>query len=91
VSAHDHSYQRWSPLNAATRPAPDGVVQLVAGTGGHGIRAFARTDPRVAEGIDQAPDGYGALRLELRKREAQYQFVNVAGETLDAGATSCRT
>ncbi len=90
LSGHDHNYQRWVPLDAAGRFSPTGVTQFVVGTGGHGIRAFAARDDRLAKGIDVVPLAFGALRLELNPEGARYEFVSIDGHILDSGSVSCR-
>ncbi len=90
LSGHDHNYQRWVPLDAAGRPSPTGVTQFVVGTGGHGIRAFAAHDDRLAKGIDLVPLAFGALRLELNPEGARYEFASIAGHILDSGSVSCQ-
>src|SRR6266508_1289648 len=89
LNGHDHSYQRWVPLNGAGAPDPAGLTQIVVGTGGHGIQDFIRTDDRLAVGFDTSPFAFGALRLELNQDGAAYQFVNTQGAMLDSGSVAC--
>ena len=90
LSGHDHNYQRWVPLDSSGNPSPTGVTQFVVGTGGHGIRAFAAHDDRLAKGIDAVPLAFGALRLELNPDGARFEFINVNGHVLDSGSVPCR-
>ncbi|MCS7050505.1 MAG: metallophosphoesterase, partial [Thermomicrobium sp.] len=89
--AHDHNYQRWIPLDRNGQPSPNGVVQLVVGTGGHGIRAFARTDPRVAVGFDRPPSAYGVLLATLSTTNADLSFIDLQGQVRDAASVACRS
>ena len=89
LTGHDHSYQRWLPLDAAGAPSPTGMTQFVVGTGGHGIQNFVRSDSRLAIGYGTEPTGFGALRLELNQDGASHQFVNTQGVTLDSGSVVC--
>ncbi len=91
LTGHDHDYQRWYALNDQGVLASNGMTQFVVGTGGHGIQAFIRTDSRLAVGFDTPPSAFGALRLELNQSGAAYQFVNIAGATLDSGSIPCST
>ena len=77
ISGNEHGMQRLKPA--------DGVVQFVSGAGG---RPLYRIDPddRVAFADD---DHFGALRIELRGRSAQYEFVTEDGEVLDRGELRC--
>ena len=89
LTGHDHSYQRWLPLDAAGAPSPTGITQFVVGTGGHGIQNFVRSDSRLAVGFGTQPNAFGALRLELNQDGAAYRFVNTLGATLDSGTVAC--
>ena len=83
--AHDHTYQRWQPLDASGNPDPNGVTQIVVGTGGHAIGDFIQSDPRVAATAQQ----FGAVRLELNPGGASYQFITDQGQSLDSGSVGC--
>lgn len=89
LTGHDHNYQRWRPLDSSGNPAPDGIVQFIAGAGGHGIREFVRTDTRVAFGMDRLDSAYGALWLALYEDRAEFEYVNIEGRILDAGTITC--
>ena len=87
---HEHSYQRWQPLDRNGNVDPAGVTQFVVGTGGHAIQSFVRSDPRLAAGADSAPAAYGALRMELTAGGATYRYESYQGPTtIDSGAISC--
>jgi hypothetical protein len=89
LTGHDHSYQRWLPLDRNGNPAADGVTQFVVGTGGHAIQRFIRTDSRLVVGADSPPDGYGALRLDLQGTGAAFRFENIQGTIMDSGSVAC--
>lgn len=89
LTGHEHQYQRWVPLNDSLAPDPSGMVQFVAGGGGHGIQSAVRSDPRVASVSDTTSDGYGALRMELSGGSAQYSYINPGGAVRDAGTIAC--
>ena len=86
---HEHNYERWHPLNGLGEVVEEGPVQMVVGTGGHEVSAFALHDERMAFGVDTVPDAYGALRVELSKDTFDYEYVNTQVETLDSGSISC--
>jgi hypothetical protein len=88
LTAHDHNYQRWYPLNSQGVRDASGVTQFVVGTGGHGLQHFVRSDARVAKSLDTI---YGALRLKLYADHADFKFRNTAGTTLDEGTVPCVT
>lgn len=85
LTAHDHNYQRWVPLDGGGSPNPGGVTQFVVGTGGHSSQDLVRTDSRVAASIKD----YGALRLELNQAGASYRFENRNHVTSDSGSLAC--
>jgi calcineurin-like phosphoesterase family protein len=78
LSGHDHAMERYQPI--------DGITELIAGAGGHGLYAVGEGDPRLRFAND---DTYGALRLDLRPALAQYAFVSLRGRTLDRGDVRC--
>jgi PKD repeat protein len=89
LAGHDHNYQRWQPLNGAGNPSNNGIVQFVAGAGGHGVRPFVRTDNRMVTGYDTAPQAFGSLFMTLNPAGAEFQYVNIFEETLDSGVVPC--
>ena len=89
LTGHDHDYQRWLRLDGSGNPSPNGIVQFVAGAGGHGVQQFVASDSRLAKGFDSAPNAFGALRLELNTNGAAYRYVNTSGSVLDSGSVAC--
>jgi chitodextrinase len=89
LTGHDHSYQRWTRMDGTGAPDPAGIVQFVAGGGGHGVQQFIASDSRVAKGFDSAPQALGALRLELNQHGAAFRYVNTTGTMLDSGSIAC--
>lgn len=89
LAGHDHDYQRWEPLDANGNVNSQGITQFVIGSGGHGIRPFARTDSRMVVGFDTVPDSHGALYLSLNPDGAEYRYINLYGEIWDYGVTAC--
>lgn len=89
LAGHDHNYQRWVPLDGNGQPSATGITQFVAGGGGHGIKPFSTTDPRLAAGFDTSPNSLGSLRFELNQYGASFQYVNYLGTVLDSGAIPC--
>ena len=79
INGHDHDMQRHRRRR--------GIVEFVAGSGGHDLRDVDEADPRLAFAADQT---LGALRLVLRRRRASYAFVALDGTVLDAGTKRCR-
>lgn len=86
LSAHEHNYVRWKPLDEGGAYDPQGVTSFIVGTGGHYRYPFTQTDDRAAKGIDS---GFGALRLELWSDHAVFEFFGSGGALLDTGTISC--
>jgi hypothetical protein len=78
LTAHDENYQRWQ--------ATDGVTSFVVGTGGAGLTAPTREDPRLAASDSSSA---GALELDLHQGTADYQFLGASGAVSDAGSLRC--
>lgn len=89
LTGHDHSYQRWVPLDGAGQPGNGGITQFVVGSGGHGGQAFVRTDSRLAAGVSEVPKLFGALTLTLAPDRATFEYRNTANEVLDSGTVNC--
>jgi hypothetical protein len=89
LNGHDHDYQRWTALNASGTPDPNGITEIIAGTAGHGNQQFITTDSRMLVGYDTAPNGLGALRLELNPTFAAFKYYNLNNVLLDSGTISC--
>lgn len=79
LNGHNHDMQRHLRRR--------GIVELVAGSGGHEPRDVDETDPRLGFAADGVQ---GALRLVLRRRSADYAFVSTDGTVLDQGKLQCR-
>ena len=78
VNGHDHNYQRWQPLDATGNPSAQGIPQIIAGMGGHGIRPFVTTDARVVTAYDNPALTSGALYLRAKsrwRRGTLYQYL----------------
>jgi acid phosphatase type 7 len=87
LTAHDHNYQRYPPMNK--RGAVDrarGIRSFVVGTGGRSHYAL-RPDPRRSAANDQT---WGLLKLTLRPAGYSWRFLPVAGaHDGDAGSGRC--
>lgn len=90
LAGHEHSYQRWLPLDQNGNVSNQGIVHFVAGGGGHGIQNFVRTDARLAIGYDNPATGFGALRFEMNPKGAAFQYIHTSGAIIDAGVIPCR-
>jgi acid phosphatase type 7 len=87
LSGHDHSYERFAPLNAAGQPSKTGTRAFVVGTGGKDTYPLLITKP----GSQVRKTGvFGVLELKLTASRYDWQFVPVSGKTFsDSGSTNC--
>jgi hypothetical protein len=85
LTAEEHNYQRWQPLDGDGVPDALGTTQFAVGTGGHTLTAGRSTDERVA--AVQTTDG--ALQLQLDAGVARAAFMDTTGTVLDADTITC--
>jgi len=87
LTGHDHSYQRFLPLDAAGRPdAALGITSIVVGTGG---ASHYDTSPGPNTVISNGAT-YGVLKLTLYPTGLNWDFVPQAGATFtDSGSLGC--
>ena len=90
LTGHDHSYQRWLPLDANLNPSPTGVPSFVAGAGGHGVQDKVRDDTRLAAMYGNPANTYGAMYFKLNPKGGEFRYVNTAGQVLDQGVVPAR-
>ena len=89
LTGHDHSYQRWAPLDANLNPSSGGATQFVAGAGGHGVQGAVRSDRRLAVMYGDPANTFGALYFKLNPKGAEDRYVNTAGQMVDQGVVPC--
>lgn len=83
LSGHNHNYQRWAPQDPYGNADPNGIRQIVAGTGGAYLWAFNHP-PRPANLLTAIDTDFGAMRLTLRDGSYDIEFVSIGGEVLDS-------
>lgn len=87
LNGHEHNYERFMPMNAEGEPDPNGLRQIVVGTGGGGLYEFDEVLP-TSEVRDAST--FGVLKLILRETGYDWQFIPIAGSTFtDSGSTEC--
>lgn len=87
ITGHEHSYERFAPLDATGRPDPArGIRQFIIGTGGTALRSHRA--PRA--GSESRGSAWGVLVLTLGVGNYQWEFVPVDGATFrDSGVGQC--
>ena len=88
ISAHDHFYERFAPIDALGAPTTTGVRLFVVGTGGAPLTRQRGSHPA----SEAWASVWGVLKLTLRSDSYQWAFVPVAASTptSDAGTGPCR-
>jgi Calcineurin-like phosphoesterase len=87
LTAHDHNYERFAPLDAKGKPDPaNGIRQFVVGTGGAGVYRFDRLLPQSEVRNNES---YGILKLTLSPTGYDWEFVPAVGTFKDSGTATC--
>jgi hypothetical protein len=87
LTAHDHDYERFVPMNAQGEADPEGLTEFVVGTGGASHYLFHNPESTSAVRITGRN---GVLRLQLTAEAYAWQFMAAPnGEVLDSGETEC--
>ena len=86
LNGHDHDYQRFAPLDWNGQPNANGVTEIIAGTGGHGLQTPVTSDPNQ---LFADFTHFGALKLQLLPTSATFAFITTGGVTQDSGTISC--
>jgi hypothetical protein len=88
LNGHDHNYQRFALQNPDGEADPErGIREFVVGTGG---RSHYPILAPIANSEVHNDDTYGVLKLTLRPKGYDWQFVPVEGQTFtDTGSARC--
>jgi len=88
VNGHDHDYERFAPQDPVGKLDRDrGIREFVIGTGGKNHRPFGTPD---ATSEVRDATAFGVLRLTLKPKGYDWEFIPEAGKTFtDSGTGSC--
>jgi len=86
LNGHEHSYQRFRPLNRYGNVNADGIVQFVSGAGGKNHYSGGATSQKSA--FRNTTD-FGMLLLSLGDSYLDYEWVTEFGVTKDSGTIEC--
>jgi hypothetical protein len=88
VNGHDHDYERFAPQSPdGAADGVRGIREFVAGTGGKNHRPFGTIQPNSEA---RNADTFGLLKLTLREKSYDWQFIHEAGKTFaDSGTGTC--
>ena len=87
LNGHEHNYERFAPQNPNGRATPDGIVQIVAGTGGNGDGSNPFGDPVANSRIRL--NGLGVVTLSLRPHGWVERFLRPSGDLADRTSGTC--
>ncbi len=87
VSAHDHIYERFTPMHEDGSSDERGIRQFVIGTGGNVLYPIEQRQPNSEA---QNSEDFGLLKLALHPRGYAWEFVPAAPSDFhDAGSGTC--
>ena len=87
ASGHSHSYERFSPQNPSGKSDPNGIIQLVIGTGGSHFTGFGTIRPH---SVVHKAKIFGVMGLTLHPGGWDYQFVSDPSTPFtDSGSGTC--
>lgn len=87
LSGHDHDYERFRVQDTTGHADPEGIQQIVVGTGGKSL--YPKGAP--APGSVKFLNGYfGVLKLTLRPAGWSWQFRDTGLTLRDSGSLACR-
>ena len=87
LNAHEHNYERFLPQDPGGRPAPDGIVQIVAGTGGNGDGSYPFGEPIANSRVRL--NGLGVVKLSLGPHGWVERFLRPSGDVVDRTSGAC--
>ncbi|HEU4565048.1 MAG TPA: filamin/ABP280 repeat domain-containing protein, partial [Gemmatimonadaceae bacterium] len=88
INGHKHLYERFAPQDPSGNPDPNGIREIIAGTGGKS----AYPTPTVLSPNSEVRQGgiFGVLKLTLGDGGYSWEFVPAAGTTFtDSGSGTC--
>lgn len=88
LSGHEHNYERFAPQDPLGRlDEANGVVQIVAGTGGKSHYPFGTPKPN---SVARNSNAFGVLKITLHPTSYDFSFQPIPGDTFsDSGSENC--
>ncbi|HVW34502.1 MAG TPA: metallophosphoesterase [Acidimicrobiia bacterium] len=88
LNGHDHDYERFAPQNPSGKLDPNGIREIVVGTGGASLGSMGGAAPNSQVRNNNA---YGVLEVTLRPDGYDWRFVPVGGDRFtDSGSDTCK-
>jgi hypothetical protein len=88
LNGHDHDYERFKPQDANGNYDPNGVAEIIVGTGGDSHGGF---NGKIANSVVRDGTTYGVLKLTLHANSYDWQFLGDGhgGAFTDSGSAAC--
>ena len=86
LNGHSHTYERFGQQNPSGGADPNGIRQIIVGTGGKSHYSITST---AANSEVQNTSTYGVLKLSLHSNSYDWQFISVDGSYSDSGTGKC--
>jgi hypothetical protein len=87
LAGHAHSYERFAPQNAAGQPDPNGIREIVVGTGGRDSQGFGTV---VANSLVRKNKIFGVVQLTLHANGYDWTFLpDPSTPFADSGTGTC--
>jgi hypothetical protein len=88
LNAHEHNYERFAPQDPSGQlDSANGIVEVVAGTGGHELDPIGSPEPN---SVARSDTSFGVLELTLHQSSYDFEFRPVPGDTFtDSGSGTC--
>ncbi|HIH10006.1 MAG TPA: alkaline phosphatase [Candidatus Diapherotrites archaeon] len=88
LAGHQHSYERFKPLDAQGNYSENGIQLMIVGTGGAALRSIGKSP---ATSVVRNSTDWGVLKLQLDAAGYNWEFVPEDGGTFtDSGKGICR-
>lgn len=84
LNGHDHHYERFGPQNASVQADPNGIVEVLVGTGGANPYDIENVQPNSQFRLSGR---YGVVKLSLTDTTFSWQFVEHTGTVIDSSPT----
>ncbi|MGW7483578.1 proprotein convertase P-domain-containing protein [Nonomuraea muscovyensis] len=88
LAGHDHNYQRWALQDHLGNATPNGIREILVGTGGRSFYSLSTSNPANLQAKNA--NTHGVLKLTLSSTGYRFDFVPIAGRTFtDSGTATC--
>lgn len=86
LAGHDHTYERFRPMDASGNPARGGIRSFVVGTGGKSLYPWG---PLAPGSVVRHNESFGVLALRLGRGRYAWEYRTVDDRVIDSGRARC--